>query len=109
MKFRFIILPIYLAFLQQLHQMQLKMLKLIRAIFLRITVEDGGNGISPEVANRIFDPFFTTKAKDKGTGLGLSISHGIIQKHNGKLWVESVPGQLTRFHIELPMNMAGVV
>ncbi|MBT3375376.1 MAG: PAS domain-containing protein [Lentisphaerae bacterium] len=68
----------------------------------RITVEDHGTGISPEVQERMFDPFFTTKPRDRGTGLGLSISHGIITEHGGRLSVDSKPGEYTRFHVELP-------
>ena len=44
--------------------------------WLRLTVEDSGTGIAPDVMEKIFNPFFTTKSRDKGTGLGLSISHG---------------------------------
>ena len=69
---------------------------------VRITIEDRGPGISAAVRERMFDPFFTTKPRDRGTGLGLSISHGIIRDHNGRLSVESAPGQWTRFHIDLP-------
>jgi signal transduction histidine kinase len=70
--------------------------------WLRLTVEDHGTGIRPEIRGRIFDPFFTTKPKDKGTGLGLSISHGIVKDHGGALWLESEVGKYTRFHVDLP-------
>ncbi len=70
--------------------------------WLRLTVEDHGAGIRPEILDRIFDPFFTTKAG--GTGLGLTISHGIVREHHGELRVESVPGRGTRFHLELPVD-----
>lgn len=69
--------------------------------WVRATIEDHGNGIPDEVVKRIFDPFFTTKSTDKGTGLGLSISFGIIREHGGELTVDSVPGEYTRFHVEL--------
>ncbi len=72
--------------------------------YVRITIEDHGGGIAPEVHERMFDPFFTTKPKDKGTGLGLSISHGIVRDHGGQLSVESEPGQWTRFHLDLPVE-----
>ena len=52
-----------------------------------ITIEDTGKGISKEDLKHIFDPFFTKK--DSGTGLGLSIVHGIIEKHAGKIEVNS--------------------
>jgi signal transduction histidine kinase len=72
--------------------------------FIRITVEDRGNGIPAEIRKRIFDPFFTTKPKETGTGLGLSISYGIVRDHGGELSVEGEPGQPTRFHVDLPLN-----
>lgn len=68
-----------------------------------VEIEDNGPGIPAEVQPRLFDPFFTTKAPGEGTGLGLNISHNIIvQKHGGKIGVESVPGR-TVFQIRLPL------
>ncbi len=72
--------------------------------WMRLTVEDHGCGIEPEVKERMFDPFFTTKPKDEGTGLGLSVSHGIVTEHEGRLRVESEPGDGTRFHLDLPVD-----
>lgn len=72
--------------------------------WVRLTVEDHGNGIPPNVAEKVFDPFFTTKTRIKGTGLGLSISHSIIKEHNGQIWFETEPGKGTRFHVDLPVN-----
>jgi signal transduction histidine kinase len=72
--------------------------------WIRLSVEDHGTGITPEVRERIFDPFFTTKPRDKGTGLGLSISHGIVKDHHGELTVESEPGRYTRVHVDLPVD-----
>jgi len=68
-----------------------------------LTIGDTGSGMAPEVQARIFDPFFTTKAVGKGTGLGLSLSYGIIEKHGGKITVESKIGQGSRFTIHLPI------
>jgi len=69
---------------------------------IRITVEDHGTGISPEVANRLFEPFFTTKPNGQGTGLGLAICHSIVRDNNGQLTVESQYGMYTRFYLDLP-------
>ncbi|HEY5898058.1 MAG TPA: ATP-binding protein [Burkholderiales bacterium] len=69
-----------------------------------IDVIDNGPGIAKDVLPKIFDPFFTTKAVGKGTGLGLSISYRIVQRHGGKLEVESRPGAGTRFTVLLPVN-----
>ncbi len=53
-----------------------------------IRITDQGHGISPDLINHIFEPFFTTKDKVKDTGLGLSVVYGIIQQHNGRVFVE---------------------
>jgi len=69
---------------------------------VEITVGDDGPGSPPEQLPRIFDPFFTTKDVGEGSGLGLSIVHGIIERHGGKISVDSVVGQGTVFRIRLP-------
>jgi two-component system, NtrC family, sensor histidine kinase PilS len=66
---------------------------------VRIIFSDTGVGIDPSNAERIFYPFFTTK--DRGTGLGLSIAYRIIEEHNGRLSVKSIPGIKTVFEIIL--------
>jgi len=71
---------------------------------VRIEVHDDGPGIPEEAQTRIFDPFFTTKPIGVGTGLGLSLSHGIVDRHNGRLSVESEPGRGTTFIIDLPLD-----
>jgi PAS domain S-box-containing protein len=58
-------------------------------VFVRISVEDTGEGIPLKVMDRIFDPFFTTKNKNEGTGLGLSVVHGIVRKLGGAISVTS--------------------
>ena len=69
-----------------------------------VEIEDTGKGIEPQNLKRIFDPFFTTKPVGTGTGLGLSLTYNIVQKHNGRLEVDSVVGQGTRFRIWLPIH-----
>ena len=71
---------------------------------LLIQVQDNGKGISKENLPRIFEPFFTTKEVNKGTGLGLSISYSIVQKHGGRLTVESKEGQGSIFTVQLPLK-----
>ena len=70
--------------------------------WVKISIKDDGNGISPESLDKLFDPFFTTKPVGKGTGLGLSISYKIIEKHCGKLYCNSILGEGAEFVIELP-------
>ena len=69
-----------------------------------VEFEDTGKGISPENLTHIFEPFFTTKKVGKGTGLGLSLTYGIIEKHHGRIDVESEEGVGTRFRIWLPID-----
>ena len=52
-------------------------------------------------------PSFTTKPVGQGTGLGLAISYQIVtEKHQGRLWYDSIPGQGTVFSLELPIDQA---
>ncbi|GHH46442.1 sensor histidine kinase [[Pseudomonas] boreopolis] len=69
-----------------------------------IEFKDSGSGIPADLQQRIFDPFFTTKPVGSGTGLGLSISYGIINKHHGRIDVDSAPGQGATFRIVLPVR-----
>ncbi|MBU7586614.1 MAG: HAMP domain-containing histidine kinase, partial [Nostoc sp. TH1S01] len=79
--------------------------KLIKDNCVQIVISDNGVGISEQIQSNIFDPFFTTKPVGKGTGLGLSISYQIItEKHNGKIFCTSIPGQQTQFIIEIPVR-----
>ncbi len=72
---------------------------------VKTEIEDNGPGIDKETLKRIFEPFYTTKSVGVGTGLGLSVSYFIItENHNGEMYVESAPGQGTRFTIRLPVN-----
>ncbi|MEO5954394.1 MAG: PAS domain S-box protein, partial [Nitrospiraceae bacterium] len=69
-----------------------------------VEVRDTGSGISSAVLQRIFDPFFTTKSEGEGTGLGLSVSLGIIERHGGKIVVDSEVGKGTTFTLYLPVS-----
>jgi two-component system cell cycle sensor histidine kinase/response regulator CckA len=65
-------------------------------------IRDDGAGMPPEVAARIFEPFFTTKDVGQGTGLGLAVCYAIVQRHHGRIAVDSHPGSGTTFIVTLP-------
>ena len=69
---------------------------------VQVEITDNGCGIAADDIEKIFEPFYSTKAK--GTGLGLAVSYGIVQNHQGDIRVYSVPGEITRFTIELPIR-----
>ncbi len=72
---------------------------------IRMDIRDTGTGIPNEQLNSIFDPFFTTKKEGEGTGLGLSVTYNIIQRHSGRISVESTVGKGTCFSIFLPVKV----
>jgi two-component system NtrC family sensor kinase len=69
---------------------------------IEIQVRDDGAGIAPDILPRIFEPFLTTKESGRGVGLGLAISRGIVERHNGRIEVESELGRGTTFTVTLP-------
>ncbi len=71
---------------------------------LVVRITDSGCGIPKEIQQRIFEPFFTTKPAGEGSGLGLDICQKIIEKHHGRIALESQPGRTT-FIVFLPVNV----
>lgn len=74
--------------------------------FVRVSVEDEGQGMTGEVRERVTEPFFTTRLATGGTGLGLSICARIIQHHSGRMEIESQPGIGTKVSVWLPVATA---
>ncbi|MCZ2355581.1 MAG: GAF domain-containing protein [Bacteroidia bacterium] len=69
-----------------------------------VNITDSGPGIPPEIQGKIFDAFFTTKAQGEGSGLGLDICRKIVQKHDGKISFQTIPGKTT-FTVTLPKQL----
>lgn len=69
---------------------------------IRLSVEDRGHGMDPEVARRAIEPFFTTKGIGKGTGLGLSMVHGLAIQSGGAFHLHSIPGEGTKVTMTFP-------
>ncbi|NBB81973.1 MAG: PAS domain S-box protein [Alphaproteobacteria bacterium] len=76
---------------------------------VRLSVEDTGAGIPPEIAKRIFEPFFTTKADGGGTGVGLAISRGIVEAHGGTILIERGAAGGARLVVLLPAAAAAAM
>ena len=68
---------------------------------IRVNIKDNGEGIPQEMQSRIFIPNFTTKSS--GTGLGLAMCKGIVEQVKGKIWFDTVKGNGTTFHVEIPL------
>jgi len=73
---------------------------------VRLTISDTGVGIAPDAIPHIFEPFYSTKDRQEGVGLGLAVVHGIVERHGGRIQVESDVNNGTRFHIVLPHRPA---
>jgi len=75
--------------------------------FIIISVSDSGVGITPEQQKLLFSKYVQAKNTSEkvatmGTGLGLYLAKGIVEAHNGRIWVKSAPGQGTTFSFTLP-------
>lgn len=76
-----------------------------------LIVSDTGIGIPPEEQEKVFDRFYQVDGSERrayrGAGLGLSICRHIVERHNGRIWVESegISGRGSRFHVELPIRL----
>lgn len=70
--------------------------------YVKLSIEDTGTGIQPEILQRIFDPFLTTKDMGKGTGMGLSVVHGILHGHQAHILVDTLVGKGSRFDLLIP-------
>ena len=70
--------------------------------WVKVSVQDTGCGIAPENMEKLFTPFFTTKEQGKGVGLGLAVSYGIIERHGGRIEVQSEVGKRSTFTVHLP-------
>lgn len=71
-------------------------------LFIKISVRDSGEGITPEVFERLFEPLFSTREKGPRAGFGLSTVYGVVRQHNGWVEVRSEPGQGSEFTLFLP-------
>jgi two-component system, OmpR family, sensor kinase len=71
-----------------------------------VSVADRGPGLTPEETERVFERFFQTDPSrtGRGTGLGLSIVAAVAEAHGGRTWVDSVQGEGSTFHLELPLE-----
>ncbi|MAT40225.1 MAG: hypothetical protein CL946_11545 [Ectothiorhodospiraceae bacterium] len=68
------------------------------------SIADTGHGMDEKTKKQIFDPFFTTKRNKGGTGLGVSIAYGIVKEHQGRISIDSAPGEGTTFSIHIPVS-----
>jgi signal transduction histidine kinase len=78
---------------------------------LQMEVRDNGVGMDERIRQRCLEPFFSTKAQRGGTGLGLAMVYGMMQRHDGTIEIESVPGRGTTVRLTFPVrekNLAAV-
>jgi len=70
--------------------------------YAKLVVSDNGIGMDTEIRDRVFEPYFTTKDIGEGTGIGMAVVHGIVERHDGEIIVDSKPGRGTTFTIFFP-------
>jgi len=75
--------------------------------YVRITIQDSGSGVPPEMVGRLFQAFATSK--EEGMGMGLVISQSIVQAQGGKLWYEPSPSGGASFNLVLPSHACGTI
>ena len=76
----------------------------VRRDMVRLSIQDNGAGIAPEVLEKVFEPFFTTKSVGTGTGLGLSQVYGFIRSSGGEVKIDSSIGRGTTVHLMFPRS-----
>jgi len=72
---------------------------------VEIRVRDDGTGIAPDILPHIFEPFLTTKESGHGTGLGLAIAKGVVERHRGRIAVQTDWGKGTTFTVTVPCQI----
>jgi PAS domain S-box-containing protein len=78
----------------------------VTGLSVELEVRDGAGGIPAELGSRIWEPFFTTKGERGGTGLGLAVCRSIMDRHNGRIWVEDTGEGGSRFVAAFPIPIA---
>jgi two-component system, NtrC family, sensor kinase len=76
---------------------------------VEIEIRDDGTGIAPDILPHIFEPFQTTKERGHGVGLGLAVSRSIMERHQGRISVQSELGKGTTFTLTLPLESRAAV
>jgi signal transduction histidine kinase len=74
---------------------------------VRVSVQDSGKGLEPDLVTRAFEPFFLKSRLKRGTGLGLPFAHAVVKQHGGSVEIDSAPGQGTTFHLSFPSGKMG--